>query len=186
MSLKYSLDYNTEALLISRCIWVFMCIWTLTALNCTSLYMPSFNSDLLHILSMIFVENMSGGSYSVICFICVRFKQTNGLSEILNLGGWWAPPCVIHSVVSDWLGRLQLLIVLHLLSLRQDTQTEIEPCNTHKTFYTSFSVYTNPIFNYYSWRALAVFLSQLQSNCLQVVCEEVFLKNNFHGGKKTK
>lgn len=130
MSLKYSLDYNTEALLISRCIWVFMCIWTLTALNCTSLYMPSFNSDLLHILSMIFVENMSGGSYSVICFICVRFKQTNGLSEILNLGGWWAPPCVIHSVVSDWLGRLQLLIVLHLLSLRQDTQTEIEPCLT--------------------------------------------------------
>lgn len=37
-----------------------------------------------------------------------------------GFGGYWPPLCSIHLLLSDWLGRPQLFIVLHLLSLCQD------------------------------------------------------------------
>lgn len=53
-------------------------------------------------------------------------EEINGLSEIWFLG--LLSFSVIHSVVSDRQGRLQLFIVLHLLLLCQVTQTKIECC----------------------------------------------------------
>lgn len=76
---------------------------------------------------------------SIPVFICLYVSWGNEWSKWdLVFWGCWAPLCVIHSVVSDRLGRLQLFIVLHLLLLCQDTQTKIVLPNrtTHTKHFT--------------------------------------------------